>query len=119
MHAQVKRLCVLAGLIMSIAVSVYSGLLYHHGLEPQDGILWAYGVVFFVFVVTWLLADMRTLGRSVPSFDAFWLVWAILLVHLPYHLYSTRRWRGLLLLAGIVALYLLPWLVAIGVLLVS
>jgi len=119
MHAHVKRLCVLAGLITSIAVSGYWGLLYHHGLEPQDGILSAYGVVFFVFVVTWLLADMRARGRSVPSFDAFWLVWSILPVHLPYHLYSTRRWRGLLLLAGIVVFYLLPWLVAVGMLLVS
>ena len=64
---------------------------------------------FFVFVVTWLLADMRTHGRSVPSFDAFWLVWSILPVHLPYHLYSTRRCRGLLLLAGIVVFYLLPF----------
>ena len=119
MHARVKRLCAFAGLITSVAVAGYSGLLYHHGLEPQDGILWAYNLVFYVFLVTWLVADMRALGRSVPSFDAHWLVSSILPVHLPYHLCSTRRWRGLLILAGIVVLYLLPWLVAFGVLLVS
>ena len=62
-------------------------------------------------MATWLVADMQESRRGYQaSFDHGWFVLSFFFVYVPYYLFATRRRRGLLILAGVGVLFLLPQL---------
>ena len=67
--------------------------------------MWAF--FFGVLVAWWVHSDRRARGVSMPyEFEAFVVfLWPIVL---PYYLYRTRGWTGLLLGAGFWLLFLVP-----------
>jgi hypothetical protein len=86
-------------------------ILAFHGLihSPEAGLFWSFG--FNIILAGWVYFDRRAREFSVPfEFDAFmFFAWIFLL---PYYLYRTRGRRGLLLLAGIYGLAVIPDLAA-------
>jgi hypothetical protein len=70
-----------------------------------------WGLFFAVLSAWWVYSDRRTRGVGMPyEFDAFVLFcWPIVL---PYYLYRTRRWKGLLLGVSFWLLYSVPLVVS-------
>jgi hypothetical protein len=74
-------------------------------------LLWSFG--FQLLLTSWVLADRQNRGGfSIPyEFDTFvFFAWPAVV---PYYLYRSRGRRGLLLGAGIWALYIAPYLTAL------
>jgi hypothetical protein len=73
-------------------------------------LLWSFE--FPLILALWVLADRRNRGFSVPyEFDTFvFFAWPAVV---PYYLYRSRGRGGLLLGAGIWALYIAPYLTAL------
>ena len=87
------------------ATSTY--FLAARGLKPSPETSF-YGTMIHRMTVTgWVYLDRRFRELKLPfEFDAFmFFAWALVL---PYYLYRTRRWRGLLLAAAIWALVVTP-----------
>ena len=72
-------------------------------------ILMSFSLEFFV--VLWVVRDARDRGR-IPCFDFGFLVLVGFPLSVAWYLFSTRGWRGLIILGVFVALYLIPWLCA-------
>jgi hypothetical protein len=79
------------------------------GAPETAELLWSFE--FRLVLASWVHIDRRIRGFSVPfEFDAFvFFVWPFIV---PYYLYRTRGGRGLLLVAGIYGLYLMPYVTA-------
>ena len=75
-------------------------------------LLWSFE--FQLILTLWVAADRRNRGFSLPyEFDTFvFFAWPAVV---PYYLYRSRGRRGLLLGAGIWALYIAPYLTALTV----
>jgi hypothetical protein len=97
--------------VLTAILSVGSSLVALHGMPvPREtGILQSLG--FQLILAFWARIDRQVRGFRVPyEFDTFVLfAWPVVV---PYYLYKTRGKRGLLLAAGIGALYLVPALAA-------
>lgn len=105
----IKRSSAFAVVALSVAFASYDGWLQALGEVPTEHLYALYQFLFSILLATWLVTDIRLRGRSLPSFDSGWFVWAVLPAFVPYHLISTRRWRGVLVCLGMLLLYLLPW----------
>src|SRR5882724_4410718 len=78
--------------------------------SQSTGSLW--GFELQLILTLWVLADRRNRGFRVPyEFDTFvFFAWPAVV---PYYLYRSRGRRGLLLGAGIWALYIAPYVTAL------
>jgi hypothetical protein len=89
-------------------LGIYAGWMVAHNLEPTDLLLALYRFVLAALLATWLIADTRQSGRAQPTFDYGWFILFAFVVYVPYYLFSTRGWRGLLILAVMVLVFFLP-----------
>ncbi len=82
-----------------------------HGLNAPDATQLLWGFEFRLILALWVRADRLFRGFSVPfEFDAFvFFAWPVVV---PYYLYRSRGGRGLLLGAGILGLYITPYVTA-------
>jgi hypothetical protein len=98
-------------LVVTAIYTTGRSILAFHGLikSPEADLFRSF--VFNIILAGWVYFDRRVRGFSVPfEFDAFmFFAWIFLL---PYYLYRTRGRRGLLLLAGVYALAVIPDLAA-------
>jgi drug/metabolite transporter (DMT)-like permease len=73
-------------------------------IEPSGSFLLLYYLGAALVVAHWIIADSRRL--NVPSsVDQGWFLIAAWPICLPYHLFKTRHWRGVVTLAGLLGLY--------------
>lgn len=98
-HRGIKRLSLYGAVCVSLMVGIYAGWMGAHNLEPTELLLTLYSFVITILLATWLIADTRQSGRTQPTFDYGWFILIASAVYVPYYLFSTRRWRGLLMLA--------------------
>jgi hypothetical protein len=111
----IKRSSLSAAIGAAIVVAVYVGWLFARNLTPNEHLLGLYRFVIAALLATWLAADTREAGRSQPTFDyGAYFVFAFV-VFAPFYLIATRRWRGVLMLAGMALLFLLPALATLVV----
>jgi hypothetical protein len=97
-------------LLTNVANAVYSA----HGLEPSAAFLFLFYFGAAWSVAYWIRADSLRLGVR-GSVDRGWFIFAAWPVALPYHLLSTRRWRGLLTLIGLLGLFAVTYLISLVV----
>jgi hypothetical protein len=79
-------------------------------LEPgagsrSAGLTIVFSYLFASSLGLWVISDAQERGRSLPyDFGTFvFFAWGLLV---PWYLFSTRGWRGLLVIGGFVLLYL-------------
>jgi hypothetical protein len=104
----VKRSSIYAAACVSLMLATYVGWALTHNLEPTEPLFALYRLVLTVLFATWLIADARESGRARPTFDYGWFIVFGFVVYVPYYLFSTRRWRGLLILLGMLLIFILP-----------
>jgi hypothetical protein len=106
----IKRFSIIGALGTSAIFAVYDGYLFWIARAPDEHLFSLHQFVLAVLLTTWIVVDTTELRRARPSFDYGWFIVATFPVYVPYYLVSTRRWRGVALLAGMILLFLLPWL---------
>jgi hypothetical protein len=89
-------------------MGLYTGWMVAHHLEPTEPLLRVGSFVLVILLATWLIADARLAGRAQPTFDYGWFILCASVVYVPYYLFSTRRWRGLVVLALMMLVLFLP-----------
>ncbi len=94
----------------SVLVAVYETLAYWRDVEPASQVAAAWPALFLLLVVLWVVEDSRSFPEIQKPFEYGFLVFIFAIPYFPYYLWRTRRWRGLLLLAGFVTLYFLSHL---------
>jgi hypothetical protein len=101
----------LAGLVAgSVLVAAYEALAFWRDVEATSAVAAVWPVVFLLLLVLWIIEDSKDFPAIQKPFDYDFLVFMLALPYLPYYLWRTRRWYGLLMLAGFVALYGLGYL---------
>jgi len=105
--ATLKRVSILSACGISVVVTAFSGWLWSHGVPLGGGVYFIHNLAVLSIVATWVVADTPTSGRYFPSLDHGWFV-MFLPFYLTYYLISTRRWWGVLILAGMLILFVLP-----------
>jgi hypothetical protein len=102
----------LLGTLIAISLlgSIYEGVLYWHGVEPADNLVWLWQVFFLVLLVLWVDADSKQHSKIYRPYEFGYLVLIFWLPYLPFYLWRTRRVVGLAMFAGFLALYSLGYL---------
>jgi hypothetical protein len=114
----VKRLSLYAAIGQTIVVACYAGWLFWNGLLPRDDVFGLHQTILTILLATWFVMDTPLQGRRSPTFDHGWLVMVVLPIYGPYYLVRTRRWQGILMIAGGALLFLLPSLAEVVIWLV-
>jgi hypothetical protein len=105
-----KSLLIVSLVVLSILAAVYEGLAYWRNVEVASPVMVLWGFVFVLLLVLWVDADSKGRAEIYRPHEYGFLVFLWWVPYVPYYLWRTRGARGLLLLAGLVALYLLGWL---------
>lgn len=104
----IKRFSVLSAIAVSVVFAAYDGWLFSRDLTPDEGLFTMHRFVVAALCATWLVADARESQRTRPTFDQGSFALYFFVAYVPYYLISTRRGRGVLALAGVCLLFLLP-----------
>jgi len=108
--------CIVAG---SVIAAVYDGLAYWEHVEPTGLFATAWPIVFVILLVLWVVEDSKSYPDVYKPFEFGFLVLMGYIPYLPYYLWHTRGFRGLLLLLGIVVLFGLSFLTQLAIHLAS
>lgn len=103
--------CFLASiLILPIAASVYAGMVFLAGAEPNWDMLGLGYSIWFIWIVIWIVFDSEGRPGIGRPYDYGFLVYAFFAVYVPYYLFKTRGWWALPMLLGLLILFLAPGL---------
>lgn len=80
------------------------------GVGPRSNLLTLSEYLWFLTIVLWVVADSHGRPEINRPYEYGFLVYVFLLAYAPYYLIRTRRFKGLLLLGGLVVLSQLSWL---------
>jgi hypothetical protein len=106
-----RRLYLVAAAFIAAVTSAYAAWRYTNGVVMSDEVGSTYNLVMALLVVTWVVADPKIPPAHRPSFDHAALVWASFPFLAGYHLFAAHRWRGILIVLGLMALLAAPSLV--------
>ena len=101
--------------LLGILIFLYHlgiGIYYAEGLEPSPAFEFLYSVAFLCCVVWWLRAEA---GRYLvkPVYCLGLLVGVGWIIIIPYHLFKTRGWKGLIPLSALIGSFLAAHLSAV------
>lgn len=105
------RESIILGAILLIA-NVGNCLYAAFGLTPSPAFLLLYYLGIFWAIAAWTIADARRLSVSLP-FDMGWFLLLAWPVALPYHAFKTRGARGLVTLAGFLAMFVATYVLGV------
>ena len=105
-----RRLCIVAAIGIASMTSVYAAWCCSAGTVPGDDVLRLYPFVMGILIVSWLVSDPALPMSRKPSFDYGLLLWVSFPLLATYHLYVAHRWRGFLIVIGLIMLFLAPYL---------
>jgi hypothetical protein len=91
----------------SVLAATYAIVARSYGIQPSHAIAYGWPVAFLILLVLWLVEDSRSYPTIYKPFEYGFLVYILAPVYLPYYCWRTRRFSGLLLLTGLIALYIL------------
>lgn len=110
MKLRSATLYLLALVTGSLLLSTVEVLTYWRDVEPSSPIIAAWPVIFVALLVLWVVEDSKEKSEIYKPFEFGFLVFIWAIPYLPYYLWRTRRFRGVLLLAGLVLLYFLGYI---------
>ena len=103
---------------LSILVAVYEAVVFWHGADASENLLFTWKFVFVVLLVLWVDADSKNFPNIYRPFEYGQLVLFFWLPYLHFYLWRTRRAFGMVMLSGFVFLYLLGFFAQLGIYLV-
>jgi hypothetical protein len=115
----VHRIALYAACGISVLAAVDVALAQGAGLESATPAMRAAGWATMFLVLYWMLTHPRLPARLKPTFDHGLFLWASFPLAVAHHIFVLYRWRGVPILAGILALVFLPELTSLVVFVVS
>lgn len=106
-------------IVLSIAVALIQAAAYQAEFEVGAHALSLWDFVFPLILAWWVAIDSRGRQNVYRPFEFGWLVFYYLPVYLPYYLVRTRGVFGIVGLLGFISLYLLGFLLQLGLWLAS
>jgi hypothetical protein len=91
----------------SILAAAYAFSASAVGVRPSHALAFGWPIAFLFLVALWLVEDSKSFPVIYKPFEFGFLVYLAAPFYLPYYLWRTRRFGGLLLLVGFVVLYYL------------
>jgi len=91
----------------SVLAAAYASLASAQGVQPSHALAYGWPAAFLFLVALWLVEDSKSYPAIYKPFEFGFLVYVLSPLYLPYYLWRTRRFWGLLLLVGFVVLYYL------------
>ena len=88
---------------------IYQAILFWHGTDASENLLFTWQFIFIVLLVLWVDADSKNHPNIYRPFEYGQLVLFFWLPYLPFYMWRTRRAFGILLLFGFVLLYFLGY----------
>jgi hypothetical protein len=110
-----RRLILVVAAVIAVATSTYGTWRLLNGAVPGFHFYRLYSLVMFILVVSWIVKDPAIPFSKRPSFDHAMLVWMSFPFLATYHLCLAHRWRGFLIVLGLLALMVMPALVFVVV----
>jgi hypothetical protein len=104
-------ICLIA---LSLFVAAVEVAAYDSDFLVADNALSLWGLIFPILLAWWVVNDSRDKPYIYKPFSFGFLVLYSLPVYLPYYLFRTRGAAGALSLAGFILLYLLGFLLQLG-----
>jgi hypothetical protein len=103
-----RRLCLIAVVVMSMVMSCYVAWRYLNGVVPAEHLFRLYEFLAAILAISWLVTDPDLPAIERPSFDHGFLIWVTFPFLAAYHMYRAHRWRGLLMVPGLLLLLFAP-----------
>ena len=91
----------------SVLAAAFASLASAQGVQPSHALAYGWPAAFLFLVALWLVEDSKSYPSIYKPFEFGFLVYVLSPLYLPYYLWRTRRFLGLLLLVGFVVLYYL------------
>lgn len=108
--SQARRLSMVTAIVIASMTSIHTAWCCSIGTTPGDDVLRLYPFVMGILIVSWLVSDPALPTSRKPSFDYGLLLWVSFPLLATYHLYAAHRWRGFLIVLGLMMLFLAPYL---------
>lgn len=109
-----RRLYLVAAILFPLTVSIHVGL---SGRAPNAQTMQLYQFIELLLIAVWLMKDPALPATQRPSFDHGLLLWMSFPFLALYHQFTTRRWKGVATVLGLLLLLYAPHGVLIGLLL--
>jgi len=106
-----RRLYLVTAVVMAAMTSGCAVWRYQGGDQLSEETLRLYSLLMAILLVSWLVTDPKIPKAHRPSFDHGALVWASFPLLAAYHMFAARRWRGILIVLGLMGLLAAPNLV--------
>lgn len=104
----IRRWYLLAAVTIAVMTSACAAWAYFNGVAPSEELFRLYALVMGILVVSWLVTEPRIPAAQRPSFDHGMLIWVTFPFFAVYQMYSAHRWRGILIVLGLVGLFAAP-----------
>jgi hypothetical protein len=102
--------------ILFAAVIILAALRFDYaafGTTPSDNVSQLSSSAVVLACVLWIMADAH-LRRQTPCYDFGFLVAVYFPISLVWYVFWSRGMRGIVLLSGLIALMLIPWMAGIA-----
>ena len=94
--------------ILAAMMSGFLAWLNAIGEFPSDHVFGLYTVIFNILMISWFVTDPDLPAIQRPSFDHGFLLLGLFPLLALYHMFITRRWRGILIILGMQLLFFAP-----------
>jgi hypothetical protein len=99
----------------SVLFAADQAIMFARDAVPSGPLALLWPAAFLILLVLWVVEDSKSYPAIYKPFEYGFLVLMLWLPYLPYYFWRTRRFKGLLLLAGFTALYSLGFFAQLAV----
>lgn len=108
MHASMRRLYLYTAIGIAAVTCCCSAYLFAHDSGFGESFFRLYSIVMMILIVVWLASDPSLPAAERPSFDHGLLLWALFPLLAIYQQFIVRRWRGVVVVLGLLVLLAAP-----------
>jgi hypothetical protein len=98
-------------LLFSVAMAALMGAYFAAGLAPSIEFERVASFSWAILLVLWVVADARR-RTATPCFDFGLFCYGTLPFVVPWYCFWSRGWRGVITLAAVIGICLMPYIVA-------
>jgi hypothetical protein len=100
---------------VSLISATIDGLFCWFNVDLEPATVSLAKLLNIILLILWVDADSKDYPQITRPFDYGFLLYLFRLPYLPYYLWRTRGFSGLLMFAGFLSLLLLGWLIQVGI----
>jgi hypothetical protein len=96
---------------LCLACAIYESVFYWKGIEPSEPLLSTASMLSLILVVMWVDTDSKSkINKVYRPYDFGFLIFLFWLPYLPYYLWRTRGYSGMVLFLCLVSLFSLSYI---------